>query len=357
MRIFLLAMLPICLFAQIVPPTQSGGAAGPPGPPSVPTATDVAKAIYCFDVSVTPNLITCTTTTAFAAYVNGQLLYVWVNNNQTAATTINVNGIGSKAVTTTGLLPLPSGTLVANGSYTLGYDGTRFQVVGGGGGGSGTVTNALALTSTAIVTGSGGVAVQTPCATCTLSSGGNLSIPGTFATGSTAPTLTAGDIGASRSNTTGAIYLGSDSNGYIFRNGPSSIVLPPTFTLTAALSGTSTALTQAQLDNSTKVSTTAYTDLAVANALAGVNPAVSVQAATATVLPNSPTYLNGVAGVGATLTTATTNTALVVDGYTMTLGDRVLVKNQASTFQNGVNFLSTLQSLGVAWILTRSLDF
>lgn len=100
-----------------------------------------------------------------------------------------------------------------------------------------------------------------------------------------------------------------------------------------------------------------YTDAAIAAAIAGGNSAVEVQAATAAVLPNTPTYNNGVAGVGATLTAAVTNVALVIDGVTPTLGQRVLVKNQASSFQNGIYTVTQIASLGLAWILTRSLDY
>jgi hypothetical protein len=169
---------------------------------------------------------------------------------------------------------------------------------------------------------------------------------GSGATGATGPAGPTGAAGA-----TGATGP-AGATGATGPAGASGVSL-----VSPAFTGTPTAPIPAQNDNSNRLAPTAYTDLAVANALAGVNPAVSVQAATAAILPNSPTYLNGVAGVGATLTTATTNTALVVDGYTVLLGDRVLVKNQAATFQNGVYFLSTLQSLGVAWILTRALDY
>jgi hypothetical protein len=124
----------------------------------------------------------------------------------------------------------------------------------------------------------------------------------------------------------------------------------------AALPGSPTTTTQSQNDNSTKIATTAYTDLAVANGIAGVNPAVSVTSATTTVLPNTPTYSNGAAGIGATLT-AGTAAALVIDGYTPVLLDRILVKNQASALQNGVYFLSTLGTGIIPYILTRSLDF
>ena len=126
--------------------------------------------------------------------------------------------------------------------------------------------------------------------------------------------------------------------------------------ITALPSGT-TATTQASTDNSTKVATTAYVTTGINNAIAGVNPAVAVQAATAAVLPNSPTYSNGVSGIGATLTAGVTNTALVVDGYTPTINQRILVKNQASTFQNGVYYVSQVSGVALAWILTRALDY
>lgn len=131
----------------------------------------------------------------------------------------------------------------------------------------------------------------------------------------------------------------------------------PTIASSVSLPGSPTTTTQSAGDSSTKVSTTAFVANAISTAIAGVNPAVAVQAATAAVLPNSPTYLNGVSGIGATLTTTTTNTALVVDGYTPALNERILVKNQASAFQNGVYFLSTVAALGVAWVLTRALDY
>lgn len=122
------------------------------------------------------------------------------------------------------------------------------------------------------------------------------------------------------------------------------------FSASPALTGTPTAPAGG---SGTQIATN--TD--ISNAIAGVNPAVAVQEATAAVLPNTPTYNNGVAGIGATLTTTVTNTPLVVDGQTPVLLDRILVKNQASSLQNGVYFLSTASALGIAWILTRALDY
>lgn len=120
---------------------------------------------------------------------------------------------------------------------------------------------------------------------------------------------------------------------------------------TAAPNGT-TATTQATGDSSTQLANDAY----VSNALASINPAVAVQAATTAVLSNTPTYANGTAGVGATLT-AGSNGALTIDGYTVLLNDRVLVKNQAAALQNGVYTETTLGTAGVAYVLTRATDY
>ncbi len=113
-----------------------------------------------------------------------------------------------------------------------------------------------------------------------------------------------------------------------------------------------TAVTQSQGDNSTKVATTAYVDAALQD-FDIKNPVV---AATNAVLLFSPTYANGSSGVGATLT-GTSFGVLIVDGYTVALNDRVLVKNQASTLQNGIYTLTTVGTALVDYVLTRSLDF
>lgn len=81
-----------------------------------------------------------------------------------------------------------------------------------------------------------------------------------------------------------------------------------------------------------------------------------VQWATAAVLGGTPTYSNGTAGVGATLTEVGTG-ALAVDGNSPASGDRVLVKNQASAFQNGI-YTVTVTGSGIAsYVLTRSSDY
>lgn len=69
------------------------------------------------------------------------------------------------------------------------------------------------------------------------------------------------------------------------------------------------------------------------------------------------TYANGALGVGATLTNAGTQAAFSVDGISPTAGQRVLIKNQASAFQNGVYTVTTVGTGATNWVLTRATDF
>jgi hypothetical protein len=68
------------------------------------------------------------------------------------------------------------------------------------------------------------------------------------------------------------------------------------------------------------------------------------------------TYNNGTAGVGATLTNAGTQAALVIDGITMVVADRVLVYEQTNQTQNGVYVVTSVGSGSTNWVLTRSTD-
>ena len=90
----------------------------------------------------------------------------------------------------------------------------------------------------------------------------------------------------------------------------------------------------------------AYVD-SVAN---GLDVKASVRVATAAALAAS-TYNNG----NGTLT-ANANAALVVDGVTLVVNDRVLVKDQSSAPQNGFYKVTNTGSGAAAWVLTRTPD-
>jgi hypothetical protein len=68
------------------------------------------------------------------------------------------------------------------------------------------------------------------------------------------------------------------------------------------------------------------------------------------------TYNNGTSGVGATLTNAGTQTALVIDGVTLIVADRVLIYQQTNQTQNGIYVVTNVGSGSTNWVLTRSSD-
>jgi hypothetical protein len=69
------------------------------------------------------------------------------------------------------------------------------------------------------------------------------------------------------------------------------------------------------------------------------------------------TYSNGTAGVGATLVNAGAQTALVIDGVSAVVNDRVLVQGQTTKTQNGIYIVSNIGSGSTNWVLTRSTDY
>lgn len=173
------------------------------------------------------------------------------------------------------------------------------------------------------------------CPTCVTGTSGALTASATPTSG-----YTSGQILGS----TGSVLSAYSVSG----TGNVALVGSPAFT------GTPTAPTQAIGDTSTALATDAF----VANAInAQVDMKDPVQAATTAALIFSPTYANGSSGVGATLT-ATVVGVLIIDGYTPALGDRLLIKNQASTFQNGCYTVTTLGVIGtIDYVLTRCSDY
>lgn len=136
--------------------------------------------------------------------------------------------------------------------------------------------------------------------------------------------------------------------------GTGNLVFSSAPTLTNPVVGT-----QTQGDTSTKAASTAYVDTAVTNAIAAVNPAVAVKAATTSASNTTGfIYVNGVGGIGATYTSPSNNTAFTVDGVTFdTVGQRVLIKDDATPARNGIYFISQLQGVALPVVLTRALDF
>lgn len=77
--------------------------------------------------------------------------------------------------------------------------------------------------------------------------------------------------------------------------------------------------------------------------------------ATTAALPAN-TYVNGTAGVGATLTEVGVG-ALSVDGASPSVGQRILVKNESTAANNGIYTVTAAGSGIAAYVLTRATDF
>jgi len=114
----------------------------------------------------------------------------------------------------------------------------------------------------------------------------------------------------------------------------------------------------------------AATKLYVDNIAAGVNVHEAVNYATTGALGTTgnlvagsvtTTYANGTSGVGATITIAVTGgvwTSVTIDGQSLSVGNRVLIKDQATTLQNGIYTVTTvpvLSGTGNA-VFTRATD-
>jgi hypothetical protein len=122
----------------------------------------------------------------------------------------------------------------------------------------------------------------------------------------------------------------------------------------ALVFGTSPTLTTAtaSADPTTALglATKQYVDLVTA----GVNYHAPVVAASVSNL--SATYSNGTSGVGATLTADTNRAFSTLDGQTVSVGQRILIKDQTTQLQNGIYTLTTVGSGAAPWVITRATD-
>lgn len=108
--------------------------------------------------------LTGSVTPALTAYAAGNLFSFVVANTNTGAVTINIDGVGSKAITRTGSTALVAGDMVAGQVALIEYDGTRFQLLNGN-----SYTNLLVsgtltyggVTLTNAVTGTGKMVLDT----------------------------------------------------------------------------------------------------------------------------------------------------------------------------------------------------
>lgn len=293
-------------------------------------STPAFGAVVSADLNITTSTCTNQFLTAISATVVGTcttdvLASAQHVNQGTTTTLLHGNGAGNPSFGAVNLAADVSGQLPISAVGSAGLSGTSPVAISA----AGAISCSTCNTSGATVSS---IATTAPI------TGGTITTTGTIACATCVTSVA--------SLTLNSIVIGGGGQA--------------TSTTTALPNGT-TATTQVQNDNSTKVATTAYTDLAVANAIAGVNPAVAVSAGTTAASDTSGfTYNNGVSGIGATFT-GSVNTAVTIDGFTFTtLGQRLLVKNDTQSPSgafNGVYYVTQVQTAILAPILTRALDY
>ena len=97
--------------------------------------------------------ITGTLVQTLTAYATGQQFSFVAAGTNTTAVTLNIDGLGAKAVTRTGAVALDAGALVSGQMAIVEYDGTRFQLINANAFTNLTVSGALTVGTTLAVTG------------------------------------------------------------------------------------------------------------------------------------------------------------------------------------------------------------
>lgn len=227
---------------------------------------------------------------------------------------------------------------------------------------SGTVTNAQLAYSSITINGSsvslGGSVTVTATASnaLTISTG----LTGTSYNGSAAVTIAIDSTVATLTGTQTFTNKSISGSSNTFTNIPNSALTNSSVTVgtTAIALGassltlgglTSVAVTQDPI-SALQLATKQYVDAVAQSLNIHAACAAATPASLASLTGGTVTYNNGSSGVGATLTLSVALTTL--DGYTLVNGDRLLIKNEASTANNGIYTWATGGT-----VLTRATDF
>jgi hypothetical protein len=251
-------------------------------------------------------------TGATVAPTSGQFLYSSAGTTY-AATTLSSFAVTTFSAGTTGLTPnsATSGAITLAGTLVLANGGTNASLTAVAGA-------PIYSTASAFAVGTAGTSGQ-----AYISGGTGVPTWQTVASTITTSQILAGN-GSGAFTANGGTFVGSGSFSGV------------------TLSGTVT--------NGTDATTKNYVDAAVT----GLSWKQAAKGATTASL--TATYANGTAGVGATLTNSGAQAAFTVDSVTFAVNDRVLVKNQSTTFQNGIYVVTTVGTGSSNWVLTRATD-
>ena len=283
--------------------------------------------------------------------VNGTLRY----NSDFGVLEAYLNGVWTTLASGSGVTSIATGTGLTGGPITS--------------------TGTISIANTAVTAGS------YTAANITVNAQGQITAASSNAT--LVSSFSAGTTGFTPSTaTTGAVTLAGTLNvanggtgattltGYLVGNGTSAVTAVATIpnagltnssvTIgTTAISLGASSLTLGGLTSvavtqdptsALQLATKQYVDAVAEGLHVHASCAVATTGTLASITGGTVTYNNGTAGVGATLTLSVALT--VLDGYTLLNGDRVLVKNEVASANNGIYTWATGGT-----VLTRATDF
>ena len=114
-------------------------------------------------VGGTADVITGSLTPTLLSYVTGDIYSFLVGSTNTTNVTINIDGLGARAITVNGATALVAGSLPSGKAVQIGYDGTQFQLLTNNyvGAASGTLPVVNGGTGVTTSTGTGAVVLGT----------------------------------------------------------------------------------------------------------------------------------------------------------------------------------------------------
>lgn len=303
-----------------------------------------------------------TTTAVFEGYANNVWGSITTGSGVTSVGT--GTGLTGGPITSTGTISI-SNTAVTTGTYGDSTNVAQFTVNQQG---QLTFAGNVAISASSIgaittINGTANEITATGTSTVTLSLPAALTFTGKTVTGGTF-NMTAATVGADTVTTntatqtlTNKTISGSANTLTNIGNASltnSSVTVGTTAIALGAssltLGGlTSVAVTQDPV-SALQLATKQYVDAVAEGLHIHASCAAATPATLASITGGTVTYNNGASGVGATLTLSVALT--VLDGYTLVNGDRVLVKNEVASANNGIYTWATGGT-----VLTRATDF
>ena len=234
----------------------------------------------------------------------------------TASFSVTSGAVSIKSAGITNTQLVNSSTTIGTTSIALGASST-------------TLAGLSSVTSTTFVgalTGNASTATTLQNAR-TIAISGPVTGTATSFNGSANITIPVTALDVAHANVTGTLAVDHGGTGVTTSTGTGSVVL----SASPALTGTPTAPTAADGTNTTQIATTAFVTAAVDAARSGLDVKASVKVATTS-----------------NITLSNTQT---VDGIALSVGDRVLVKDQSTASQNGIYVVSS-----TAWARSTDAD-